>query len=132
MKMLESIEGLYFTLSTRVSVPSSELATPPHPLSRKRVCPPPPEPKGEQHSLAVEGAGEPIRTIGEKAWHSVRSMLVMVFNRIRSRKFLQLYMLLLKRVKFILTARRIMSTSTQRPNVEGKLCQDHECFMGLE
>jgi hypothetical protein len=38
--------------------------------------PPPPEPKGGQHLLAGEGAGEPIPTNGEKAWHSVYSVVL--------------------------------------------------------
>jgi hypothetical protein len=42
-----------------VSVPSSELGLP-QPLSRKRLCPPPPRPKGggEAHSPAAKGVGE--------------------------------------------------------------------------
>jgi hypothetical protein len=53
-----------------VSVPSSELC-PYHPLSCKRVSPPPPpESKGGTHSAA----GVPIRTTGEKAKHSVYSV----------------------------------------------------------
>jgi hypothetical protein len=31
----------------------------PHPLTRKRVCPPPLVPRGETHSLAGEGLGGP-------------------------------------------------------------------------
>ncbi len=48
----------------------------PRPLSRKRVCLPPPlGTKREQHSFAGEGAeGEPIWTTGEKAWHSVYTL----------------------------------------------------------
>jgi hypothetical protein len=47
----------------------------PHPLSRTRMCLPI-GPKGgwEQHSLAGEEVGDPIRTTGKKAWHSVYSV----------------------------------------------------------
>ncbi len=43
----------------------------PHPLSRMRMCLPL-GPKGgwEQHSLAGKEVGDPIRTTGQKAWHS--------------------------------------------------------------
>jgi hypothetical protein len=41
-----------------------------HPLSYKRVCPPQNQ-KGGTHSPADEGVGVPIRTTGEKAYHSV-------------------------------------------------------------
>ncbi len=53
---------------TTVYVPSSELILS-HPLSRKRVCPFPPEPKGEgAHSPVGEGFGVvPIPTTGGKA-----------------------------------------------------------------
>ena len=45
----------------------------PTPLSLQLVCPPLFGTKGGgQHSHAGEG-GEPIRTTGEKAWHSVYS-----------------------------------------------------------
>ncbi len=44
------------------SVPSSELG--PSTPSRKQVCLPPWTQGGEQHSLAVEGVGDPIRTTG--------------------------------------------------------------------
>jgi hypothetical protein len=40
----------------------------------KSLCPPPWNQRGGgQHSthLRVRGRGEPIRTIGEKAWHSI-------------------------------------------------------------
>jgi hypothetical protein len=40
------------------------------PLSRKRMCPPPWNQRGRIHSLG----GEPIRTTGEKTWHSVYSV----------------------------------------------------------
>ncbi len=55
-----------------MSVPSSELG-PTHPISRKRVCtPPPPQTKGGgTHSPAGEGVGGggvPIPTTGEKLW----------------------------------------------------------------
>jgi hypothetical protein len=45
-----------------------------------RVCPPPLEPKGEQNTLAGEGAGDPIRTTGEKAWHSVYRVYAMLHS----------------------------------------------------
>ncbi len=54
-----------------MSVPSSELAPAPSPASE---CVPPQNQRGGQHSLAGEGAGKPIRTTGEKAWHSVYSV----------------------------------------------------------
>ncbi len=45
----------------------------PHPLFPQRVCPP--WNQGGKHSPAGEGVGEvPIRTTGEKAWHSVYSV----------------------------------------------------------
>jgi hypothetical protein len=48
-----------------VSVPSSELGLPMHPLSSKRVCPPPPRNQRRgTHSPAGEGV--PIRTTREK------------------------------------------------------------------
>jgi hypothetical protein len=48
---------------------SSELAPPPPLPARK--CAPPLEPKGGSNTrLRVRGRGEPIRTTGEKAWHS--------------------------------------------------------------
>ncbi len=47
----------------------------PRPLSRKVVCPPP-EPKGGGNThWRVMGRGEPSRTTGEKACHSVYSVL---------------------------------------------------------
>jgi hypothetical protein len=53
-----------------VSVSSSELGPPPHPLSRKRMCtPPPPSPnqrRGEHTRLRGGNRGLPIRTTGEK------------------------------------------------------------------
>jgi hypothetical protein len=47
-----------------------------HPLPRKRVrvCLSPGPKGGEQHTLAGEGWGDPIRTTGQKAWHSVYSV----------------------------------------------------------
>jgi hypothetical protein len=56
-----TVEGLYYTESTRVSVPSSELAPPPH-LPQASVSP---WNQGGQHLLADEGAGEPIRKTAE-------------------------------------------------------------------
>jgi hypothetical protein len=58
-----------------VSVPSSELAPPPRPLS-----PFPPENQGGgmgggNTRLQVWGWGEPIQTTGEKAWHSGYSVV---------------------------------------------------------
>ncbi len=48
----------------------------PGPLSRKRVCPPPPETKGRKNTRwRVRGLGEQIRTTGEKAWHTVYSVV---------------------------------------------------------
>ncbi len=45
-----------------------------HPLSRKRMCPPP-EPKGGGNTrLRLRRLADPIRTTGEKAWHSVYSV----------------------------------------------------------
>jgi hypothetical protein len=52
-----------------LSISSSELGLP-HPLSRKRVCLPPPGTKeGVGYTLAcmLGGGGVPIRTTGEKA-----------------------------------------------------------------
>jgi hypothetical protein len=56
-----------------VSVPSSELG-PPTPPAHARVCPPWNHRGEEQHSLAGEVVGDPIRTTGKKAWHSVYSV----------------------------------------------------------
>ncbi len=50
----------------------------PHPLSRKRVCSLPPEPGGGHTRLRVRWLGGgmvPIRTIGEKAWYFVCSVI---------------------------------------------------------
>ncbi len=49
-----------------MSVPSSELG-PPHPLSRKRMCTPTPEPKGGTVACGWGDGGVQIRTTGEKA-----------------------------------------------------------------
>jgi hypothetical protein len=43
------------------------------PLSRKGVCPPLEPNVGGTTRLRVSGRWEPIRTTGEKAWHSVYS-----------------------------------------------------------
>ncbi len=59
-------------LINNVALQSSELA--PSARSPASECVPP-VPKGRQHALAGEGVGEPIWTIGEKAWHSVYSMV---------------------------------------------------------
>jgi hypothetical protein len=64
-----------------VSVPSSELAPPaPSPASE---CVPRWN-QGGQHLLAGEGRGEPTRTNGEKAWHSVYSVVLTIQGRGRS------------------------------------------------
>jgi len=55
-------KGIILFLEYQAFSPSSELA-PPFP-SPTRVCPPPFESK------------EPIRTTGEKAWHSVYSVIL--------------------------------------------------------
>jgi hypothetical protein len=54
-----------------VSVPSSELAPPT--FSPASECVP-----GGQHPLAVKGAGEPILMTGQKAWHSVYSVVLFI------------------------------------------------------
>ncbi len=51
-------------------VPSSELGTPP-PAPQASASPHLDPKGGDQHSLAGEGVGVPIRTAGKKAWHSV-------------------------------------------------------------
>jgi hypothetical protein len=119
-----SVEGFCYTLSTRMSVPSSELVPPaPSPASEclphlapngreehslagmevggpnsydwkeslalrilcasppppKRVCLPPLSQRGKQHSPGGVGLGNPIRTTGhngQKAWHSVYSVMI--------------------------------------------------------
>jgi hypothetical protein len=47
----------------------------PHPLTpSERVSPLEPKGGGVTHSLAGDGVGGPVRTIGQKAWHSVYSV----------------------------------------------------------
>ncbi len=76
-KNLSLEEGLKYTWSTRVSLPSSESGLPiPVPASE---CASRLGPKGGQHSLVSEGGGDPIRTTGQKAWHSVYSVLSLQF-----------------------------------------------------
>jgi hypothetical protein len=60
----------------------------PHPLSRMRVRPPPPEPKGGHTILRVRGV--PIRTTKEKAKHSVYSRRVM-FLKLYALKYFYLF-----------------------------------------
>ncbi len=67
---------LFYTYS-RVSVPSSELA-PPSLSSASECVPFWNQGGGGQHSLEGEGAGEPIRKTGEKAWYSVYSVEGMI------------------------------------------------------
>jgi hypothetical protein len=65
------ISGLW---STKVSVCPLVRIGALHPLSRKRVCPSPPEQKGDgTHSPGGGGRGIPIRTTGEKVKYSVYS-----------------------------------------------------------
>ncbi len=74
------VEELQYTQSTRVSVPSSELV-PPHSFPPQRVCLPPWIQRGrEQHSLAGEGVGGPIRTTGQKARHSVYAAIIFILS----------------------------------------------------
>ncbi len=50
------------------------------------------EPKGGgQHSLAGDGAGEPIRETGETAWHSVYSVITRKYCRtvVRGRAYIR-------------------------------------------
>jgi len=56
---------LYLEYRYQSVCPFVELA-PPGPFSRKRVCPPP----RATITCGQGGGGEPIRTTGEKAWHS--------------------------------------------------------------
>ncbi len=59
--------------------PFVQIGSPPHPFSRKRVCSHHLEPKGGGNTrLRVRGREEPIRTTGEKAWHSVYFVVLMV------------------------------------------------------
>ncbi len=57
------VEGLHYTYSTRVSVPSSDLA-PSAPSPASECVPPPLKPKGggDNTRLRVRGRGEPILT----------------------------------------------------------------------
>jgi hypothetical protein len=74
------VEGLYIPRVTRVSVPSSELASP-APCPPSGVCspsPPPQAPRGGGNTRLR--AEEPIRTTGEKALHSVYSVIVGVMS----------------------------------------------------
>ncbi len=64
------VEGLYIPRVTRVSVPSSELAPPAPGPPRTCVRHPPPPPVTKGHNTRLQ-AREPVRTTGEKAWHSV-------------------------------------------------------------
>jgi hypothetical protein len=54
--------------SARLSILSSELG--PHSLIRKRLLLPLLGPRGETHSLAGEGLGNPIPTMGQTLWYS--------------------------------------------------------------
>ncbi len=47
---------------------------PPHPLSRKRVCPPATKWGERTYSPAGEGVGAPIRTTGEKAYSTLSTL----------------------------------------------------------
>jgi hypothetical protein len=72
------VEILYYTKSTRVSVPSFELAPSAPRRPQAGVAPPPFGTKrGATHFFACGGGGggEPIRLTGEKAWHSVYSVM---------------------------------------------------------
>ncbi len=75
-----TVEGLYNTQSTTVSVPSSELGpirslVRVHFLYRKRVCVPRNQMGGGCNTrLRVKKWADPIRTTGEKTWHSVYSV----------------------------------------------------------
>jgi hypothetical protein len=60
-----------------VYAPSSELV-PLAPSSGSECVSPLGSKGGEQHSLAVEGVGDPIRTTVQKAWHSVYSLASVV------------------------------------------------------
>ncbi len=67
------VEGLYYTQSTRMSVPCPNWLSPP-PLPQASVSPTTRTKGGGGHTrLQVRGRGEPIWTTGEKAWHSVCS-----------------------------------------------------------
>ncbi len=66
-----------------MSALSYELA-PPAPSHASECVPP--ETKAGHHSLAGEGAGEPIRTTGEKVWHSVNFVVLAVPLAHRSRE----------------------------------------------
>jgi hypothetical protein len=68
--------GIILYLEYQAFSPVVRLAPPPTLLLGECVPPQEPEGGGVQHSLAGEGAGKPIRTTGEKAWHSVYSNIV--------------------------------------------------------
>jgi hypothetical protein len=66
-------QNVHIYLEYRRVCPLVGIGTP-HPLSYKRMCPPPEPKKGGTHSPADEGVGVTIRTTGEKAYHSVYSV----------------------------------------------------------
>ncbi len=71
--------GIILYLEYQTVCPFVQIGSP-HPLSRKRVCHGSPLPLWNQKvggntRQGVRGRGEPIRTTGEKAWHSVYSVV---------------------------------------------------------
>ncbi len=65
-----AVEVLYYTYQGLC--PFVRIGSPAPPQASVSL---PPRTEGEgQHSLAGEGVGDPIRTTGEKAWHSVYSV----------------------------------------------------------
>jgi hypothetical protein len=71
--------GIILYIENQSVCPFVRIDSPPPPLPQaSESAPPPPwnQRGGGQHSLAGEGRGEPIRTTGEKAWHSIYSMVI--------------------------------------------------------
>ncbi len=69
-----SVEGLLYRYVPECLSLRRNWAPPPPP-SQASVSPPLNPKRGEQHSLECEVVGEPIPTKGQKAWHSVYSVL---------------------------------------------------------
>ncbi len=73
--VVDTVEGLLYTLSTRVSVPSSELdPLPPPPPASVSVSPLDLKEWGSNTRLRMR-VGDPVSTAGQKAWYSVYSVV---------------------------------------------------------